>query len=665
MALAGVSVHVSGTVDRDSVVLGPDTTGDPPMGDAGVGTVVTTGELRIEAADGGVTIAPIGHTPTTVDPHTTYDVPPGGSVLTIQATDRTIGFDAAATVDGNPNGCVVSFPQPTRVRLTTPDSARPSITVPPTPTGAATAITIAGSQPLVRGPGRSHPTARPLPPRVRIGDTRTNPTALEGRSADRSATIEVPPDLPTVLQVAPLAYYLEAAVSVADTTTPTLSEAGDGPSQPLAPTPVRPASLLETLFRLDCRIRATTAPDSPIHDPMLEGSALDPQRLVSATPVERLHTYLDADTGALLEGEPSWHLAAYLDPGPDTIPAIPLVLDRLAVVYPPTAQPLSPQTLMERSLDDFYRSRRPTRTVDLVEPTLEPAGTHAWIADNVPVDAFRIPPQTVGHLDGVNPDSSPPLDVTLILNDPAMVGEEDTVAKSYRERSAVPVNLDRRRELTRDELVDALRTDVDLLHFVGHCEPSGLVCADGNLSVTEVESVEARTVFLNACGSYHEGAALVEAGTTAAAVTYRGVLDGQAETVGAAFARLVTRGFSMERTISLARRRVMMGMDYGIVGDGTHRLTAAVDPIRYVIDPTDDGFAVTCETFADGLIGDLVDVPLPGVTTPRFRGRAATCSLDRSGVQDLLERTTAPVIYDGTFAWPEDLVDALPPDHGA
>ena len=56
----------------------------------------------------------------------------------------------------------------------------------------------------------------------------------------------------------------------------------------------------------------------------------------------------------------------------------------------------------------------------------------------------------------------------------------------------------------------------------------------------------------------------------------RPVLDGQAKRVGTAFARLLTRGFAIERALRIASRRTIMNKDYAVVGDGTQLGRGAV-----------------------------------------------------------------------------------------
>lgn len=660
MGVGVEAAHVSGRVDTAQLIRS-DTRGNEPTVTTTTGDRIRADSLHIPTQATPTLHAP-GIEPQPIPADTVVDVPAGGTRISLDtAAAHVIAFDTEATLDADTTGIDVTFPTSSPVRVVATNGDHPTITVPPTPTGAATAITHTVGLPLVSGPSRSHPAFRIHPPPITIGDSTTIPDSLRHLTPDHPPNIVVPPDLETVLQVAPLAYYLGLPVTVDPDSTPSINPSDDAPTVSLTPLDDQVPTLLETTFRLDCRIRCHHDPNPP-PGPSLTDAGLDPNELAHSSVVDRCVRYLDTDTTTLLEDAPPWHLAAYVDPHPDAIQAVPTLLDRLAHVYPPTATPLAPQTLMERSLDDFYRSRRPVPTVDLVEPTLEDAGMHAWLADDVPVDAFRLPTDTAARLGPATPTTEPPLDVTLVVNDPAMVGEEDTVAHNYRTRSHVPVSLTKHHELPTPELAAELEAETDLLHFIGHCEPPGLVCPDGTLPASSLDTVGARTVFLNACGSYHEGAALVDRGATAAAITYRGVLDGQAETVGAAFARLVTRGFSIERVVGLARRRVMMGMDYGVVGDGTHRLTGAVDPVRYVIDPTETGYRVTCETFADGIVGDTRTIPLPDIDAPRFRGCTATQHLDQSALVGLLTETTAPIIFDGSFAWPDDLLATIDPD---
>jgi hypothetical protein len=142
----------------------------------------------------------------------------------------------------------------------------------------------------------------------------------------------------------------------------------------------------------------------------------------------------------------------------------------------------------------------------------------------------------------------------------------------------------------------------------------------------------------------------VRAGSVAGAVTFRDVLDEQAATVGATFARLLVRGFCIERALDLARRRIRMGKDYAVVGDGTHALGGtASDPVHARVSTGDDAFDVTVETDVGRRPGG--EVAAPGSDRHLLRGNAVTRRVDRATLGDLLDRPGLPVVHDGEFSW--------------
>ena len=108
---------------------------------------------------------------------------------------------------------VISFP--TTVPLTLGFRSRHehpvgTITVPPTATGVATALSHLHSSMKTTGPDRSFPTLRGHPPLVRVGDETDVPDAVASNTVDTGIELLVPDDLPSLFVVAPLAYYLQA-----------------------------------------------------------------------------------------------------------------------------------------------------------------------------------------------------------------------------------------------------------------------------------------------------------------------------------------------------------------------------------------------------------------------------------------------------------------------
>ena len=215
---------------------------------------------------------------------------------------------------------------------------------------------------------------------------------------------------------------------------------------------------------------------------------------------------------------------------------------------------------------------------------------------------------------------------------------------------------------TRAELAEVFESSHDLVHYIGHCDESGLRCVDGNLTIENIEESNVETFFLNACGSYYEGLELIEKGSVAGAVTFDKVLDGHAARVGTTFVRLLINGFSLERALALARRRIIMGNDYTIVGDGTHLLTEPGIPapaVATVDENDDDTYRLKYDTNSPHIAGGVYAPPFPEDERSHLLGTSQRTDLTAEDLADFLDRTDVPVIYDGDIHWSGELYRKL------
>jgi len=162
------------------------------------------------------------------------------------------------------------------------------------------------------------------------------------------------------------------------------------------------------------------------------------------------------------------------------------------------------------------------------------------------------------------------LSVTVVQAAEEFVDDE-AVADYYREPD-LPMDVSVLDSPTADELQAAFERPTDLLHFVGHCENSGLRCADGTMAAGVIDECQVEAFFLNACGSLGFAEKLVERGAAAGAATTRAVFGETAGRVGCNWARLLAHGWSIERALDVARS-VDDPAGYVAVGDGTHFLT--------------------------------------------------------------------------------------------
>ncbi|WP_336359506.1 hypothetical protein [Haladaptatus sp. ZSTT2] len=583
------------------------------------------------------------------------------------ALETTIAFDGPARIRPLGTDLCIDFDQQSTVTVgvshehTIPEH---TITVTPTPEGIATALSHLAAGMATTGPERSHPAWRHHPPLVEIGSQIDVPAAIQSRTPQIGIEVKLPPDTEYLYVVAPLAYYLGAQVTVENRTTPVLVAPDADVDYAFSSLPAfqhEVASLVRRCFFVDCLLRDDTEQLPPHHSSLLTEWGLSSNELSEAPPATRLAATLSIPHEAIAPHLPEWYLATYVDADPTHVRSFPFLLDSMSLVYLPAASAFDGKELIRRSLDDFYRAGPQAASVDVLMPELQSGYLHGWLASGTPIDVFKLSHAAYenrlkyGHRDGES------LTVDVVLNDDEMEAEHDEVAAIYRERAAdLAIDLTVHNSLKCKELAAVFETPTDFVHYIGHCDVDGLRCPDGNLSIATLDEIQARTFFLNACGSYHEGVSLVEKGSVAGAVTLTKVLNDQAATVGTAFARLLINGYDFERAMQLARRRIMMGKDYAVVGDGTYVLSAAEErpPAVVWIEKRGDRFDVTYEAHAAWANGATYPNPRDASET-NFYGSKPTYSLSKAELQAFLESHDLPVIFDGDFTWTTDLIEKL------
>lgn len=539
----------------------------------------------------------------------------------------------------NDDCLTLSFGEPVPVTIGFRDDppSRGTVTVPPTPAGLAAAVTRAGETPKSAGPERSHPWFRPRSPAVEF-----DPDASVDEPR-RPIEVRVPDTGQAVLVAAPLAYYLGAAVRVGYS--PAIVAEGAGIERSLRPLPEMAtdvSTVLRRLFDADCRLRSLpveSQPANPHPDPSLAGAPM----------ADRLAAAVDGTT----EDLPPWHLATYVDDEVRRGGCLSHLLDRLSLVYPASGSALDPEALLKRSLDDFFRSRNSPR-VDALDPRLGAGSTHAWLARGTPVEAFTLLPSAFDRPS--HPDREE-LAVAVVVNDHDMALERD-VADVYQSFEDLPVSVAIHERQPVADLAAVFEHPYDFVHFVGHCEQGGLCCPDGSLDAGSLDECRTRSFFLNACGSYYEGYDLVRRGATVGAVTLTEVFNEHAKTVGTAFGRLLVSGFAFEPALGLARRQIVSGRDYAVVGDGTTSLTPSYgDPAVLTVEPQEEEYAVTYEVQTPRTAGRRYSDPFGA--GDRVYGERSCATLDRDALSSLLREWDLPVLFDGDLLWSPRLADAL------
>jgi hypothetical protein len=687
-AVAGDAIHVTDADNAELTVEGDELAVDGTGGDVPRPVddtiAVTTDELRFPHAvvyaaalerDQRYELDPCG---------TPLSLPRGEYVVDVDTEIKTyLRFSGAARIEKTDgyDSVVVSFPDRRRVVLGVRcrhELPAGTITVPDSPPAVAEAVTHLAAAHKTAGPDRSYPTLRGHPSLIERGDELAIPDCIRSETPDHGIELLVPPEYESLFVTAPLAYYLQSTVRTSGSTTdrPRLRLPELGIEEPLSPMPDLESDverLLRKTFFLDCLVRNAGPYGTTLAElELLDTLELDADALYEAAPDRRLETYLDVPFGAIERRVPDWHLAMYVAPTYDRIDAVPFLLDRLSAIYTPRTSELEGTELVDRSLEDFYRggSTGPDRastgrvaSVDVVKPELRNGRTHGWLAEGVPIDVFKSSAAAYHNRLDYLERASDATSIRVVLNDPDLAGEHDRVAAIYRQRSEeLSMDVTVEESLETAALARVFEAGHDFVHYIGHCETDGLCCPDGTLAASSLDRCNAQTFFLNACGSFYEGMALVENGSVAGAVTVTKVLNDHAVTVGSTFAKLLVHGFSIERAMCLARRRIMMGKDYAVVGDGTHSLTQGehrLPTTARIEERESDGderrFALTIDCYSTGSTGCYY-FPHTGDNEHAYLcGNDSRFTLTESELATVLEGMEASVIYDGDLYWSKEL----------
>ncbi|WP_101297872.1 hypothetical protein [Halegenticoccus soli] len=599
------------------------------------------------------------------------ELPPGEYIVRVDANVLTyVRFSGPATIEKpNYERAVLSFPERIpvglgfRSRVLSPPE---TLVVPRTPAGVATALTYFPAGHRTSTPDRSFPTMRGHPPLVEFGDAVDVPDLVAERREETGIELVLPPSFEYLFPAASLSHYLGAAVRVEEGATPTLRAPDAAVEFEPQPTFQRQtASLLRRTFLLDCLVRNAGPHGTDMEELRhIEALGLDADALYDRGVATRLAAYIDAPFDDVSDELPPWHLSMYVEPRAEQVTTLPYLLHNVPHFFLAEAEPLTRDERLSRSLDDFYRRQRHnTVSVELLKPKLGPGRVHGWLADGAPIDVFKAVPSAYRNRFKYHRRANEPISVVAVLNDSDMADEHAEAADIYRQRATdLDIDIAVREYLTTDELAEVFETPHDLVHYIGHCEESGLRCADGHLSIADIEESNAQTFFLNACGSFNEGVDLVKQGSVAGAVTFNKVLDSDAARVGTAFARLLVHGFCIERAIQLARRRIIMGKDYAVVGDGTHVLAQSdnfVSPDAHLERRSDDRFRMRFSVHSPWVNGGHYQSHLQSDRTSHLYGSELEFDLDADELRSFLSHADMPIVYDGDIHWSNDLKRTL------
>ncbi|WP_181687236.1 hypothetical protein [Halorhabdus salina] len=439
---------------------------------------------------------------------------------------------------------------------------------------------------MTTSPERSFPTLRGHPPLLELGEELSIPAG--SALSEPSVFIEVPVRWDRILPVTSLSYYLDAAVVPGRE--PRLVV--DGEQFPLVGPEgfeQRVEAILKHVFTLDCITRTEGLYDVELHERTLieEHVDLDFAELYDAPIADRIAAYMDVPFDVVEPAVPEWKLTADVEPDPNNIPVLPFLASDLAVIRVPRNQDIETRIIEDTTPDveAFFRedpvlvrgqptADRTTSTTDsetISDRVFRPEPTESlmqtFVGDGIPMGATKMTPTAFRRRLEYEPAEPGRIQVDVVNNEDAM-SEESAVSDVYGTREWIDFDISVHTELTKAELTDVLKQETDFFHYIGHVEDEGFRCADGHLDAETLSDVNIGAFLLNACKSYDQGQALVDAGALGGIVTLATIPNPTATEVGKNVAKLLNTGFSIANARSLLEEDEQLASRYMVVGDG-------------------------------------------------------------------------------------------------
>jgi len=628
------------------------------------------------------------------------------SGFSVSTTDRTTRIDLDA-----PGTVALGF----RSLHQTPAGI---IATPTDPESLMDAVSLLGSALQTTSPERSFPTLRGHPPLIEPGEEFRVPERVE--PVNSGVKIVVPPEYRYLYPVVSLAYYFAAEVVPGDE--PRIE--GDGWTFSLEPGfEARTAEVLRQSFHMDCLARTEGFYPVDLHERETTDLDLDWERLYDLPLAERLGEYLDVPFEAVEPELPQWTLTTDVRPDPENVEMLPFIAGELSIVRSPeTVTPADEDGGVGvgflRASDDEVRattgvSRGPNRSgpplgaadefdetefvrggasaetvpdadpvpdtdpvrgadaaadrdavaadAEFVRP--EPVDTveHAWVGDGVPLDANKATLDAYHRRLEAGQVEQSRISVLVVCNDEQM-REEGEVAGLYGLRDMVQFDIEVRHDLGRGEMRDVLASDVDFLHYIGHVDDRGMQCAEEYLDLTDEDlEIGVSAFLLNACQSYRQGEALIHRGSRGGIVTLSDVANSPATKLGRIIARLMNSGFNLRTALHVAKRELLTGNQYIVVGDGGTTICqsrSGVAVVSSLEEAENNGWYIQVQAYPNGPYG-LGTLYKPTMISSQINyfipSSSEVDSVSSSDLDDWLQLETLPVFYQEELCWSDEL----------
>ncbi|AXG10940.1 CHAT domain-containing protein [Haloplanus rubicundus] len=516
-------------------------------------------------------------------------------------------------------------------------------------------------------PERSYPTLRGHPPLVELGEQLEVPDGVA--SPETGVQLELPAEYESIYVAAPLAYYLAADVVPGDRPRLVTDDGFEHDLDTVRGFETEVERVLKQTFFLDCVTRTEGYYSVDLHERGAVEADLDLnfEWLYDQPLRTQVEEYLSLPFGVVEDELPEWRMTSHVAPTPENVELLPFVTNDLAVVRTPQDQPEPSSEVQTTAANEFFRDESFTRSASAdgaarsyVQPEATDSLEQSWIGDGAPIGASKATTNAFyNRLDRTPAEGN--IGITVVCNDPRMADERDVVDEVYASRDELPFDVRVHHDLTRAELREVLSAEADLLHYIGHIDGEGFECADGKLDATTLTAAGPDAFLLNACQSYEQGSALIDAGAIAGIVTLSDVINSGAVRMGRMLARLLNRGFTVGSALEVARGDSIIGDQYTIIGDSSlslARTDGGPPNVCVVRRRSGDRYELEWQTHPSTSfgMGSLVIPHLDGVDEHHlWSGDSRTFDLTREELRQFLSLETVPVKIDGSLVWSDEL----------
>jgi hypothetical protein len=577
--------------------------------------------------------------------------------------------DASVTIESDLTRTRIDFGEEATVRVgARSHHERPAATITTTeePVDVMAAVSEFASALKTTSPERSYPTLRGHPPLLERGERLAVPEGID--TPDTGVRLELPPEYRSIYVAAPLSYYLAADIVPADHPKLVTENGFEHDFDTVRGFETEVERVLKQTFFLDCVTRTEGYYNVDLHEraAVEDDLNLNLEWLYGQPLATQVERYLSVPFGDVEDELPEWRLTSHVAPNPENVELLPFVTNDLAVVRTPRAQPEPSSEVQTAAADEFFRDSAFTRSAaaegtprSYVQPETADSLEQSWVGEGAPIGASKATTSAFyNRLDRTPADGD--IGITVVCNDPRMTEESDVVDDAYGSRDQLPFDVRVHRSLSRAELREVLSAETDLLHYIGHIDAEGFECADGKLDATTLAAAGPDAFLLNACQSYEQGAALIEAGAIAGIVTLSDVINSGAVRIGRLLARLLNRGFTVGSALEVARDDSIIGDQYTVIGDSSLSLarTDGGPPNVCVVRRRNDGYELDWQTHPSTRVG-MGSMVMPWLNSEDqyhlWSGSSKTFELSRDELREFLSLETVPVKIDGSIVWSDEL----------